>query len=69
MNPEPKPYRSGQWTVSGIVVGSFLGLIFGKLALGAIFGFFIGVLADARRRKSNSVTRDAAPIEKDSSAE
>ncbi len=42
--PRSKPFESGHWTMLGAVLGAFLGLLFGKSALGLIFGFFGGIL-------------------------
>lgn len=47
-----KPYKPGAGIVMGIVLGAFIGLLFSKLALGAIFGFFLGLAIDASRRKA-----------------
>ncbi|QNP42255.1 hypothetical protein [Lysobacter solisilvae (ex Woo and Kim 2020)] len=59
MQPNAKPYRAGHWVVAGTILGTFVGILFGKLALGMIFGFFIGVMVDSHKRKAA-----AAPAEK-----
>lgn len=52
MQPERKRYRPGQWVFLGTVLGAFIGLLFGKFALGLIFGFFVGVAIDSVRRRA-----------------
>ena len=42
MQPNTDGYRPGSATLLGFVLGTFIGLLFGNLALGMIFGFFIG---------------------------
>ena len=46
------PYKRGQWIVFGTVIGAFIGLLFGKFAIGLIFGFFVGVFVDSKKRKA-----------------
>jgi len=53
-----KPYKPGTWIVLGIVLGAFIGLLFSTLALGAIFGFFLGLAVDASKRKSISSSEE-----------
>lgn len=59
MEPTQKTYRAGQWVVWGTVLGAFIGLLFGKFALGLIFGFFLGVFIDSAKRKG--ATRPPEP--------
>jgi len=60
--PSPnKPYKPGQWILVGTALGAFIGILLGKLALGMIFGFFIGVAIDSNKRNAK------AGLEKDSS--
>lgn len=47
-----KPYKPGTWIVLGIVLGAFIGLLFSKLVLGGIFGFFLGLAIDSSKRKA-----------------
>jgi F0F1-type ATP synthase assembly protein I len=54
MQPNTNGFRPGGATLLGFVLGTFLGLLFGKLALGMIFGFFIGAAVEAARRKKAS---------------
>ena len=51
MSDSQKPYKPGTWIVLGPVLGSFLGLVFGKFALGMSFGFFAGLYIDSKKRK------------------
>ena len=50
----PRSYRPGQSVVLGVTLGAFIGLLVGKFAIGLIAGFFVGVAADAARRKASS---------------
>ena len=52
MQPEPKPYKPGQWLILGAALGAFIGLLVGKFALGLIFGFFVGIVIDSTKRKA-----------------
>jgi len=52
MQPSNKPYKPGQWILMGTALGAFIGILLGKLALGMIFGFFIGVAIDSNKRKA-----------------
>jgi hypothetical protein len=54
MQPSQKPYKPGHWVFLGFVLGTFIGILFGKLALGMIFGFFVGIVIDSSKRKSAS---------------
>jgi uncharacterized membrane protein YccC len=49
-----KPYRKGQWIVIGVALGAFIGMLFGKLALGMISGFFVGLIVDSGKRKATT---------------
>ena len=64
MSSDPKPAYSGQATLTGVAVGTVLGIIFDKLAIGIIFGFFIGTVIDSNRRQQQAAreaeTRDDA---------
>lgn len=53
-----KTYKPGTWIVLGIVLGAFIGLLFSKLALGGIFGFFLGLAIDSSRRKAISSSEE-----------
>ena len=56
MQPNLNGYRPGSATLLGFVLGTFIGLLFGNLALGMIFGFFIGAAVDgAKQKKASSV--------------
>ncbi|MDR6983032.1 uncharacterized protein YqgC (DUF456 family) [Rheinheimera pacifica] len=61
MQPDKKPYRPGHWVVLGTILGTFIGIIFDKLALGMIFGFFIGVMIDSHKKKSKSAPAEKTP--------
>lgn len=52
MQPTKKPYKPGQWILMSTALGAFIGILLGKLALGMIFGFFIGVAIDSSKRKA-----------------
>ena len=52
MQPVKKPYRPGHWIVVGTILGTFIGILLSKLALGMIFGFFLGVMIDSNKRRS-----------------
>lgn len=49
--PPAKPAKTGQWVFIGTAAGAFIGLLFGKFAIGLIFGFFAGILIGAAKRK------------------
>jgi F0F1-type ATP synthase assembly protein I len=51
-------YKPGRGVFLGIVLGTFLGILFNKLALGMIFGFFVGVAVDSWRRKAASASKE-----------
>ena len=53
MQPMKNSYKPGSWVLAGTVLGMFLGLIFGKFALGLIFGFFVGLAIDSSKRKAS----------------
>lgn len=53
MQPGRKRYRRGEWVFLGTVLGAFIGLLFGKFALGLIFGFFAGIAIDVMKRKAS----------------
>lgn len=53
MQSEPKIYKQGQWVIRGMVLGALIGLLWGKLALGLIFGFFAGSVIDSVKRKAS----------------
>lgn len=53
MQPERKRYRPGEWILLGTVLGAFIGLLFGKFALGLIFGFFAGIAIDVMKRRAS----------------
>jgi hypothetical protein len=52
MEPASKPYKPGSWIGYGTLLGTFIGILLGKLALGMIFGFFIGLAIDSNKRKA-----------------
>lgn len=52
MQQEAPPYKRGQWVFRATVIGSFLGLLFDKFAIGLIFGFFVGIFIDSSKRKA-----------------
>jgi len=58
MQPSHKPYTPGRWVFLGVVVGTFLGILFDKLALGMIFGLFVGMAIDSSKRKTASASRE-----------
>jgi hypothetical protein len=64
MASDPKPAYSGQATLTGVAVGTILGIILDKLAIGIVFGYFIGTVIDSSRRKQQAAreaeTRDDA---------
>ncbi|KRA33791.1 hypothetical protein ASD68_12635 [Rhodanobacter sp. Root627] len=64
MQPTKKPYRPGHWIVVGTILGTFIGILLGKLALGMIFGFFLGAMIDAHKRKSIAVPAKESSDEK-----
>lgn len=43
------PYKRGTYVGIGLVLGTFIGILLHKLALGMIFGFFIGAAMDAKK--------------------
>lgn len=49
----------------GTVIGAFVGLLFGKFAIGLIFGFFVGVIIDSRKRKAAASASDKHPDHSD----
>jgi hypothetical protein len=59
MKSETGTYKPGTWIVLGTVLGAFVGLLFGKFALGLIFGFFVGIGVDARKRKAETGTAES----------
>lgn len=59
MEPTQKPYKPGHWIVLSTVLGTFMGLLFWKLALGMIFGFFLGIAIDSFKRKAASVSKES----------
>lgn len=66
MHSNPSPYKRGQWIVLGTVLGAFIGLLFGKFAIGLIFGFFVGLFVDSKKRKAaESATKDRPTNEED----
>jgi uncharacterized membrane protein YfcA len=52
MDTNPVDYKRGSWILLGTAIGAFIGLLFGKFAIGLIFGFFIGVFIDSQKRKT-----------------
>ena len=68
MHPTPKPYKPGQWILLGTVCGAFIGLLFGKFAIGLIFGFFAGIAVDSRKRKAASAPTEQASSNKNNHA-
>jgi hypothetical protein len=52
MTANSSTYRPGRWVVLGTILGAFLGLLFGKFALGLIFGFLVGIMIDSSKRKA-----------------
>lgn len=59
MSPTQKTYKAGQWVVLGTVLGAFIGLLFGKFALGLIFGFFFGIVVDSSKRKGAAGSQES----------
>jgi hypothetical protein len=45
------PYKRGTYVGLGLALGTFIGILLNKLALGMIFGFFIGAAMDAKKWK------------------
>jgi uncharacterized protein YqgC (DUF456 family) len=59
MQSEPSSYKPGHSVVLGTIIGAFIGLLVGKFAIGLIFGFFVGIAIDSRKRnEAESATRD-----------
>ena len=65
MQPNTDGYRPGSATLLGFVLGTFIGLLFGNLALGMIFGFFIGAALDGAKQKKATSAEAGKPDEKD----
>jgi len=65
MNSNPESYKPGTWILLGTVIGAFIGLLFGKFAIGLIFGFFVGVAIDSRKRKAAASASDNQPDGRD----
>ena len=61
-----EPYKPGTWIFLGILLGAFVGLLFSKFALGAIFGFFVGLAVDSSKRKASSSSEEKAPPDSES---
>lgn len=65
MQLKQKTYKPGRWVALGVALGTFAGLLFGKLALGMIFGLFLGIAIDSSKRRSASAAEDQpADVEK-----
>ncbi len=58
MQPSNKLYKPGRGVFLGFALGTFLGILFNELALGMIFGFFVGVAVDSWRRKAASAPQE-----------
>ena len=58
MQPSHKPYMPGRWVFLGFALGTLLGILFDKLALGMIFGFFVGLAIDSSKRKAASMSKE-----------
>jgi len=65
VNSDPSPYKTGHWIVLGTIMGAFLGLLFGKFAIGLIFGFFVGIAIDSRKRKAAAAPTENPPSSED----
>lgn len=52
MQTANKPYKPGQWILLGTALGTFGGILLDSLALGMIFGFFLGAIIDSQRRRA-----------------
>jgi hypothetical protein len=61
MNTGPKLPRPGGATFGYFVLGTFIGILLHKLALGMILGFFVGAAVDASRRKKASASEETRP--------
>lgn len=59
MQPSKQPYKPGHWVSLGFMLGTFIGIVFDKLALGMIFGFFVGAAIDSSKRKAASESQEA----------
>jgi len=46
-----KPYKRGSYVGLGLALGTCIGILLDKLALGMIFGFFIGAAMDTKKWK------------------
>ncbi len=51
-------YRPGHYTGLGFLIGLFVGILADQLALGMIFGFFIGAAIDANKRRAAAADSD-----------
>jgi F0F1-type ATP synthase assembly protein I len=65
MHSDPSPYKRGQWIVRGTIVGAFVGLLFGKFAIGLIFGFMVGIFIDSQKRKAAEAASKDRPAKDD----
>lgn len=54
MTPETSPPTSGRALIVCTVLGTFVGLLLGKLPIGLLVGFFIGLILESQARKSAS---------------
>jgi hypothetical protein len=67
MSTDPRSPRPGAATFGCFLLGTFVGILLHKLALGMILGFFVGAAIDASRRKRASGSGEGKPGDSDRS--
>lgn len=63
MQPETRTYKPGQWLLWGAALGAFIGLLFGKFAIGLIVGFFVGIGVDSAKRKASKANNEVRTVQ------
>lgn len=56
-------YRPGHYTGLGFLIGLFVGILADQLALGMIFGFFIGAAIDGSKRRAAAADGESKQTE------
>lgn len=53
MDKETESFSKGRYVLKCVIVGGFIGIVIDKLALGMIFGFFVGAFLEAKYKQAD----------------